>query len=207
MLIFDIGSNLGSYSIEWSKKGKVISVEASPFIFKQLKRKTKTYKNIIPLNYAVCETNDELIKLFYCDVHTLSTIDERWLKNAKSRFFDWPKRIVEIDVPTITLDILIETYGIPDLIKIDVEGSEYRVLQSLTKKVPMMCLEWVAEWRPENELCIDYASNLGFTKFHIQDCNDEYSYVPKLFDLTTNQCKAWVRDVEDKIDWGMMWFS
>ena len=38
-----------------------------------------------------------------------------------------------VKIPSITLDNLIEHYGTPDLIKIDVEGYEYTVLKGLTK--------------------------------------------------------------------------
>ena len=50
-----------------------------------------------------------------------------------------------IKVKTITLNTLILEYGIPDLIKVDVEGFEYEVFRSLTHKIEEVCWEWVEE--------------------------------------------------------------
>ena len=46
---------------------------------------------------------------------------------------------------TITIDKLIQEYGTPELIKIDVEGGEFECLSSLTQKVNNICFEWASE--------------------------------------------------------------
>jgi len=45
-------------------------------------------------------------------------------------------------VPTLTLDTLIDKYGMPELVKIDVEGAESVVFAGLTKKPKELCFEW-----------------------------------------------------------------
>jgi len=207
MLIFDIGANLGNYTKVWRDKGTIISVEASPIIFRKLRRINRGHLNVICLNYAVCDSKKKIIGFFHCDVHTLSTSNLDWLTDTRSRFHDWPKKIHEIQVQTITMDTLISQYGMPDLVKIDVEGSECQVLQSLTQKTPMLCFEWTAEWRKENQLSIDHLTKIGFSKFHIQESSDEYSYIPTSFDLTSSQCKKLVIEGINKLDWGMVWAS
>ena len=46
----------------------------------------------------------------------------------------------KIKVKVITLDKLLELYGTPDLIKIDVEGHEYEVLEGLNRKAKKLHL-------------------------------------------------------------------
>ena len=90
-------------------------------------------------------------------------------------------------MPTITIDNLIKKYGLPELIKIDVEGGEYECISSLTQKVKLLCFEWASEVKNITLKCIEHLSKLGFTQFYIQ-YEDEYSFRPpenEYFDITT----------------------
>jgi hypothetical protein len=111
-----------------------------------------------------------------------------------------------IEVKTMSIDSLIKKYGMPDLLKIDVEGAEDRVINSLSMKVPVLCFEWAAEWRDSINSCIDKLTSLGFTKFDIQN-GDEYSYRPASFNFSREEVKKLIKDAKDKEDWGMLWAS
>jgi hypothetical protein len=99
---------------------------------------------------------------------------------------------------------LIAQYGIPDTLKVDVEGAENLVLASLTQKVPVLCFEWAAEWRDKNKQCITHLAALGFSRFHIQ-MEDKYDYLPPAYDRTTDEVLAFFDTARDKVDWGMVW--
>ncbi len=107
-------------------------------------------------------------------------------------------------MPTTSLDKLIAQYGIPDTLKVDVEGAENLVLASLTQKVPVLCFEWAAEWRDKNKQCITHLAALGFSRFHIQ-MEDKYDYLPPAYDRTTDEVLAFFDTARDKVDWGMVW--
>lgn len=49
----------------------------------------------------------------------------------------------------------------PDLCKIDVEGSETAVLQGLSRPLPLLSLEYIPATRAGAFACISYLDNLG----------------------------------------------
>jgi len=86
---------------------------------------------------------------------------------------DWHPRIrVEraVDVRVVTLDDLVDTYGVPRYCKIDVEGYEHEVLKGLTTPIPMMSLEY--HWPPvcgidKTVACLDYVSKFGKIRLNV----------------------------------------
>lgn len=205
MLIFDIGANTGKYAIANNTGNTIISVEASPITYEKLLTNVSSYTNITALNYAVCNSSESTTTFYHCSVaDTLSTLDKDWITSSVSRFADYGNNMKEFEIPVISLDKLIDIYGTPDLLKIDVEGAENIVLKSLTKKVPLLCFEWAAEWRNKNLECIEYLYSMGYTKFAIQ-LEDKYTYRPESFNLTYEDVKNYLINSKDKVDWGMVW--
>jgi FkbM family methyltransferase len=206
MLLFDIGANIGAWAIaNRSESNTIISVEASPYTFAELTKKTSIYKNIHALHYAVTSSNEPHVRFFHCGgAHTLSTLNRDWLSSPESRFENYKNTINEIVVPAISIDRLIEIYGVPDLIKIDVEGAENIVLRSLTQKVPLICFEWASEWKTQNFECISYLETLGYTQFAIQ-YEDNYKYRPSEFNLNALQVNEILNKTKPKQEWGMIW--
>ena len=202
-MYFDIGSNIGNWSLSnINQCDKIISVEASPITFKKLVDNCKNDK-IILLNYAVCNNNGQDITFYQADCDVLSTIDKDWLAKDSSRFYNYKYR--EIMCKTLTIDKLIEYYGLPDLIKIDVEGGEYECIASLNQKVTMLCFEWASETNSITFKCIDYLLNLGFTQFYIQD-GDNYLFRPQDNDFYDfYSIKKELSNTIPKQNWGMIW--
>jgi len=202
-MYFDIGSNIGCWSLaNITVCDKIISVEASPITFSRLVNHCKNDK-IILLNYAVCNNNGNDIIFYQANCDVLSTINKDWLTKDTSRFYNHPYR--EITCKTITIDKLIEQYGLPDLLKIDVEGGEYECIMSLTQKVKLLCFEWASEVNDITFKCIDYLLNLGFTQFYIQN-QDDYLFRPQdndFYDISTIKTK--LSNTIPKQDWGMIW--
>jgi FkbM family methyltransferase len=200
-MYFDIGSNIGNWSLENVKDcDKIIAIEASPITFKKLSENCKNNK-IVLLNYAVCNNDGKDITFYHSKIDTLSTINKDWLTEKTSRFYNYP--YMEIKCKTITIDKLIEIYGIPDLIKIDVEGGEYDCILSLTQKVNLLCFEWASEVNDITFNCLDYLFQLGFTHFYLQ-FEDKYTFRPtEYYDINT--IKNMLNRTVPKIHWGMIW--
>jgi len=202
-MYFDIGSNIGKWALENIQTcEKIISIEASPTTFMKLKKHCKNDK-IVLLNYAVCNNGCNDITFYNAESNTLSTLNKEWLTNKDSRFCN--QKFKEITVKSITIDKLIEIYGMPKLIKIDVEGAEYDCVSSLTQKVDLLCFEWASELNSVSIKCIDYLSTLGFTKFYIQN-SDHYTFRPnnnQYYDINT--VKNNLMKTTPKVHWGMIW--
>jgi FkbM family methyltransferase len=203
-MFFDIGSNVGKWSLANIQAcDKIISIEASPTTFILLETNCKPHDNIILLNYAVCNNGGNDIVFYQAQFDTLSTINKDWLTNRSSRFCDTP--YTEIVCKTIHIDQLIEQYGKPDLIKIDVEGGEYECIISLTQKVNLLCFEWASEIRDIAVKCIDYLESLGYTQYYIQN-GDDYVFRPVDSDYyDISEVKRILSNSKPKQDWGMVW--
>ena len=203
MLLFDIGANIGSWALDnYNDNTRIISVEASPTTFQTLQKNTSG-KNILALNFAVTSSKEDFIDFFDCSANTISTLDEEWLNDKTSRFYK-KFQYKTIKVETITIDKLILEYGIPDILKVDVEGAENIVLKSLTNQAKTICFEWASEWNEKTFDGLNHLESLGYTKFHIQD-SDSYTYKPLSYTLTKTQVIEALNLTKPKLDWGMIW--
>ena len=202
-MLFDIGSNIGNWSLaNINYCDKIIAIEASPITYNRLVNNCK-HDKIVLLNYAVCNNNGNDITFYQAEIDTLSTTNIGWLTNDTSRFFNEP--YTTITCKTISIDKLIEQYGIPDLIKIDVEGGEYGCVTSLTQKAKLLCFEWASETNDISFKCLDYLFNLGYTQYYMQ-CEDEYLFRPQendFYDISIVKTK--LSTTVAKQHWGMIW--
>lgn len=202
-MFFDIGSNVGDWATaNIARCDRILSVEASPLTFQKLKNKCK-HDRIVLLNYAVCNNGGEDITFYHANCDVLSTLNKDWLTKETSRFCN--QRYTEVVCKTITIDALIQQYGVPDLIKIDVEGGEFQTISSLTQKVKLLCFEWASEVNDITFQCLDYLTGLGFSQFYVQN-GDLYTFRPQESDFSDiDSVKAKLASTTPKKDWGMIW--
>jgi FkbM family methyltransferase len=137
---FDIGANYGNRIGPILKIGakKVVAIEPQGVCCDHLK---KIYPKIIVLQNGLGA--EKAVKEFYIsDQSVLSTFSQEFINSTQSKRFkgiEWrEKQMIEI----IRLDDLIIKYGMPDFIKIDVEGYELEVVNGLSKKVKMLSFEY-----------------------------------------------------------------
>jgi FkbM family methyltransferase len=203
IMYFDIGANVGKWSIaNINNCNKIIAIEASPKTFSKLINNVKSYNNVECLNFAVCNSDDKFISFFDSNADTISSLNEQWLNSPSSRFYQYTN-YKKIDCETIKLDSLINKYGVPELIKIDVEGGEFEVIKSLTKKANYICFEWASETNDITIDCINHLINLGYENFAIQ-FEDNYLYRPSEY-TTSNSVINILNLTTPKKEWGMIW--
>jgi len=203
-LVFDIGSNVGTTVEFFSQKAnKVIGFEPNPRLVEILRRRFNNRNVIIDSRGLSNEIGEKKFRIANAD--TISTFSEDWVNN--SRFtggYSWNEGII---VDTTTLDSVIEQYGTPDYIKIDVEGYEFEVLTSLTKVLEntIISFEWAEEQKNKIEQTIKYLFNLGYKKFSyteadkiLMDVEIDWRTIDKL-NLIENL------DDQRKDKWGMIY--
>jgi len=178
-ILFDIGANTGQYAdVNAKKYDKVILVEANPSLCKILRAKFRHPKYVVENVLVSKDNNAEFYVSSTAD--TISTAAVRWVTD--SRFTGHQKWAPGTEsIPCMSLDALIAKHGTPAYIKIDVEGYEYNVLQSLTAVTPNpipLAFEWAEEMLDEIILSVRYlVSQLHYTKFALQ-AEDAYEFEP-----------------------------
>ena len=69
------------------------------------------------------------------------------------------------EVAVTTLDALVAAHGPPAFVKIDVEGYELEVLKGLSRPVPALSFEIVAERLSAAEACVERLETLGSYRY------------------------------------------
>ena len=142
--VIDVGGYLGSYTILMSmlvgESGQVHTFEPDPIAFPLLQDNIQKNKleNIFLNELALSEENGKI-----------SLISRNFFGHSGSSIADIRKgnNYVEALVNTVTLDDYCKAHSIkPDLIKIDVEGGEFKVLNGAKKTIntyaPKIILEY-----------------------------------------------------------------
>ena len=161
-LVLDIGAHKGesiNFFLNNFKINKIISFEASPVNFDNLKNKEvrlkkKFSKSIIQLENMALGSSIESKKLKQFDESSSSTLSQinKNSKYFKKKFawvnlFNKKKKIyseIQIDINTLDNYIEVNRIDLIDLIKIDTEGFEFEILQGITrnfKRVKLILFE------------------------------------------------------------------
>lgn len=204
-LYFDIGANKGDYTEYLFSIGadKVICVEANKNLAENLKQRFYN-RNIVVINKAVSNVKEN-IDFYICpECNGVSTCDEQWRTN--SRFSQPTRTWIKTSVETISIDNLIEQYGVPEHIKIDVEGYEYNAILGMSKNYTAIKFEWAEEKYIDILKILKYANSLGylyfgFTNTDTFDIHPEYFYDYKDFKIVLENMI-----VPERMDlWGMIY--
>jgi len=163
-LIFDVGASHGYKTDIFLRLGaKVVAVEPDEMNQGILKRKflERRWKkrHLVIVGKAVsdsCSIDRMWIDAPGCAENTLSP---KWVETLKANTKRFGRRF-SFDhwrtVETVSLEKLIAEYGLPFLVKIDVEGHELSVLRGMQRPVPYVSFEVnLPEFRPEAFSCVE----------------------------------------------------
>jgi len=169
-LIFDIGGNIGQYALLFSElvgtTGKVISVEpdSKNFAFLQFNIQFNKILNTIILNTGIDKSMGQL--QFYRDTETggrRGSFSKEFVEKSFNGYTE--------EVSTMTFDFLIEKYGIPSFVKIDVEGYEFNVLAGLSLDLDKTT--FLVEVRSETKDSVfDYFNSKSYKCYCIDEKED-----------------------------------
>ena len=179
-LIYDIGMHIGQDTINYLKQGfKVIAIEADPLLAEQGKKKFKKYidnGSLIILNVGI--SDKEGILPFYVNKKTSewSSFD---LKIASRNNTPYET----INIPSIKTSSLMNTYGVPYYMKIDIEGYDYLCVNDLPLTSAKKNVKYVSCEATTVSL-IDTLHEKGYTKFKL--INQAFNFMPMNINLERN---------------------
>lgn len=177
-LIFDIGANQGDYSaIYLESKATVIAVEPDKLNLDVLGQRFRGNPKFKLVSKAISDKNGT--ETLFVNEHGsgFNTLSAKW-KNSlqdpnQNRWSSSKDFRTSYKVQTTTLDDLIKEFGMPDFIKIDVEGYEFKVISTLRNNVKVINFEAnLPEFKDEILMCVEHLLKLdGSYKFNIGvDC-------------------------------------
>ena len=187
-LVFDVGANMGTRTkVFLELDAKVVAFEPEKRCSDFLESDLKGEDNFTLIKAALGDKEAEA-EMLLGDAHALSTLSQHWVKTTQEsgRFSQhtWNERQ---HVRVTTLDNVIQKFGVPSFIKIDVEGYEFEVLSGLTYPIPCISIEFAVEVIENTYKCIEYMNSLSNVSFQFSADESIKFYLP-----------TWVADKEIK---------
>ncbi|MCW3116777.1 MAG: methyltransferase FkbM family [Chitinophagaceae bacterium] len=145
-IIFDIGAYDGHKTAAFLQIAKkVISCEPDQQSFSILKDRFRNTKQVFLENIAVADSPGERHFFIHRPGSAFNTLSLKWKETLEQDSMEkWDEKIIFSEgykVTVTTLDLLIQKYGKPDFIKLDVEGYEENVLKALSQPVSFLSFE------------------------------------------------------------------
>jgi FkbM family methyltransferase len=166
-LVFDVGANRGDKTWVFRQLAKkVVSFDPDKLCFEALRTRYARDRGICLENVALGDR--EHVGKFYVEeegsaYNTLNEKERDWLVSNRNQ------NIREVLVSVSTLDNMILKYGIPNFLKIDVEGSEMTVFNGLSQPVPVICFEAnLPRFREESIYIVKQLSSYTAARFNLR---------------------------------------
>jgi FkbM family methyltransferase len=163
-LVFDVGANVGLKTKAFLALGThVVAVEPNPDCEDIIRRRCQSAVDGGLLRIVSCAVGARSGRLAFNILESASTMSSgspAFIAACGDATFR------KIDVELVTLDDLIRRLGMPDFIKVDVEGMDADVLQGLRQRPKFLSFEYNLHpnlW-PNTKRSVEEAIRLGFTE-------------------------------------------
>lgn len=168
-LVFDIGAHVGDRIASFRRLGaRVVAVEPQPAAMRALRLLFHRDGDVTLVQAAVGAETGRIRLHLNTRNPTVSTVSPDLIAAAKGAP-GWQDEVWDgaVEVPLLTLDTLIARHGVPDFIKIDVEGYEAEAIAGLGQAVPALSFEFTTIQRDRALMALDRVRRLGDHAFNV----------------------------------------
>jgi len=201
-LVFDIGAHVGDRTAAFCRLGcRVVAVEPQPPLVRLLRKFYGRSPKVVIAPVAVAASPGNIELLVNLTNPTLTTVSPIFVAAAAYargwRRERWKGRL---QVPTVTLDQLIERHGEPSFLKLDVEGFEDNALAGLSRPVRALSFEFTMIARGVATRCLCRCHELGPYRFNAAFGETQRLVFPDWVDFETMAC--WLEALPDRSNSG-----
>lgn len=167
-LVFDVGAHVGNRVRVFLQLGATcVAVEPAPIFAALLQSLYGRRPNFTLVQAALGSETGAATLLVSRRTPTVSTTDRDWRDQVSlSPSFAGVTWDEAITTTQVTLDELVDRFGLPDLCKIDVEGSELAVLRGLSRPLPLLSFEYIPAVASAAVACIARLESLGHYEYN-----------------------------------------
>jgi FkbM family methyltransferase len=168
-LVFDVGAHVGDRVAAFRRIGaRVVAVEPQRAMARALRLLYGLNRSVAIEETAVGREPGRARMMINVDNPTVSSFSSAFVDAARDapgwETQRWTTQ--SADVAVTTLNALVERYGRPSFIKLDVEGFEAEALLGLSQAVPALSFEFTTIQRDVALVCIERCSALGYASFN-----------------------------------------
>jgi FkbM family methyltransferase len=167
-LVFDVGAHVGDRVASFRRLGaNVVAVEPQHAMAGVLRLLYGLSRRVTIEEVAVGRKPGRARILINTDNPTVSSLSAGFVEAAHGApGWEMQRWTNSADIDVTTLDALIERYGRPAFIKIDVEGFEAEALQGLSQAVRALSFEFTTIQRDVAFACVERCKALGYARFN-----------------------------------------